>query len=395
MATIFDIVKSEHIASYWNTLGDESTHITAELFPVAKQIGLNLKWIKGSKGRPVVLKASAFDAHAIPRAQIGFAQIQNEMPYFKESTYTDEELRQQLNQVLATDNQVYIDSVMMRVFDDEMRLLRGAAARREQMRTMVLSTGVISMVSNGQDFTFDYGVEHKVNAAVSWSDPNSDPFEYIRIAKEAIQAETGEVLTRAMCDEISWKNLRGNNKIRQSIFNFTPGTGGIISDRILKSFILDEMGLEVIVNNHRYCEENGEMTRYVPENTFVMFPAGPLGNTWFGTTPAESDLACGHIANVSIVDTGDYWDAKPYYLKDGQWIAHKPYYADIMQRFLSWMDEGKYTAHGEVFDAGIATQQALQRFRNGIDPLECGGTSEQDNGNGSLIACTITYRPPK
>jgi ADP-ribosylglycohydrolase len=60
-------------------------------------------------------------------------------------------------------------------------------------------------------------------------------------------------------------------------------------------------------------------------------------------------------------------------------------YTDIMQRFCSWVSKGKYTAHNEVFDVGIATRQALQRFRKGIDPLECGGTSEQDNGNGSLM----------
>ena len=60
-------------------------------------------------------------------------------------------------------------------------------------------------------------------------------------------------------------------------------------------------------------------------------------------------------------------------------------YADIMQRFHSWREKGKYTAHGEVFDVGIATHGALQRFRNGTAPLECGGTSEYDNGNGSLM----------
>ena len=63
----------------------------------------------------------------------------------------------------------------------------------------------------------------------------------------------------------------------------------------------------------------------------------------------------------------------------------QPDYADIMQRFVAWMDKGEYTAHGEVFDVGIATRKALQRFRNGTAPLECGGTSEQNNGNGSLM----------
>ena len=60
-------------------------------------------------------------------------------------------------------------------------------------------------------------------------------------------------------------------------------------------------------------------------------------------------------------------------------------YTDIMQRFLSWFDKGAYTAHGNVFDSGIATQKALFRFRMGNSPFECGGTGELDNGNGSLM----------
>ena len=42
----------------------------------------------------------------------------------------------------------------------------------------------------------------------------------------------------------------------------------------------------------------------MPEDTFVMFPSGPLGKTWFGTTPSESDLMSSGVANVSIVETG-------------------------------------------------------------------------------------------
>lgn len=35
-----------------------------------------------------------------------------------------------------------------------------------------------------------------------------------------------------------------------------------------------------------------------------MFPSGQLGNTWFGTTPEESDLMSGASSNVTITDTG-------------------------------------------------------------------------------------------
>lgn len=305
--TIFDLLVSPEIAAYWNELQqDEAPYIGDELFPADKKRGLNLKWIKGSKGLPIVLKASAFDAHAIPRPRIGFEKLSADMPYFKESTYIDEELRQELNMVIETGNQAYIDSVMDKIFDDETRLLRGAAAARERMRMMALTTGVVSMVSNGQTFTFDYGVPegHKGEAAISWSDlENADPMEDLRVAKDTILDDTGVVVARAICDGKTWRNLRNNAKIKKDIYVLTNGAGAI-SDAKLKTYIKDELGIEVIVNDKRYVDEKGNTVKYIPENVFVMFPEGQLGKTWFGTTPAESDLMSGSVANVSVVDTG-------------------------------------------------------------------------------------------
>ena len=303
--TIFDLMQSQELTAYWEELvQDEAPYPGEELFPDDKKRGISLKWIKGSKGLPVVLKTSAFDVHAIPRARIGFEKLTAEMPYFKESTYIDEELRQELNLVLETGNQAYIDSVMNKIFDDETRLLRGARAARERMRMMALTTGVISMAANGQAFTFDYGVSHKGNAKVAWSDhANADPIEDIRVAKEAIQDETGVVLTRAMCDGKTWRDLRNNERIKKEIFVLTDGVGAL-SDKQLRQYIMDQVEIEVVVNDKRYRDESEATVKFMPENTFVMFPDGDLGKTWFGTTPAESDLMSGSVANVSITDTG-------------------------------------------------------------------------------------------
>ena len=303
--TIFDLMQSQELTAYWEELvQDEAPYVGEELFPNDKKRGISLKWLKGAKGLPVVLKTSAFDVHAIPRARIGFEKLTAEMPYFKESTYIDEELRQELNLVLETGNQAYIDSVMNKIFDDETRLLRGAAASRERMRMMALTTGVISMAANGQAFSFDYGVSHKGNVAVAWSDhANADPIEDIRVAKEAIQDDTGAVITRAMCDGATWRDIRNNEKIKKAIFVLTNGAGAV-SDKQLRQYIMDELELEVVVNDKRYKDENEATAKFMPTNTFVMFPDGELGKTWFGTTPAESDLMTGSVANVSITDTG-------------------------------------------------------------------------------------------
>lgn len=59
--------------------------------------------------------------------------------------------------------------------------------------------------------------------------------------------------------------------------------------------------------------------------------------------------------------------------------------AAVMQQFGCWLDQARHTPHGVVFDIGNATHSALARARSGTPALECGGTSENSNGNGSLM----------
>ena len=305
--TIFEVVAAQESVAYWEELvQDEAPYPCEELFPDDKKRGLKLSWLKGSKGLPVVLKTSAFDVHAIPRPRIGFEKLSAEMPFFKESMYIDEELRQELNMVLETGNQAYIDSVMNRIFDDEMQLLRGARASRERMRMMALTTGVVSMANNGQVFTYDYQIpaNHKTTVTTSWSSVSTaDPIEDMRKAKELIADETGAVITRAMCDGVTWRNIRNNVNIQKKIYVFSNGVGSISDDK-LRQYILDEVGISVVINDKRYKDEVGQELKFMPTNTFVMFPDGALGKTWFGTTPEESDLMTSNVANVSITDTG-------------------------------------------------------------------------------------------
>ena len=60
-------------------------------------------------------------------------------------------------------------------------------------------------------------------------------------------------------------------------------------------------------------------------------------------------------------------------------------YDDIMNNFIKWFSHGDYSPFGEAFDIGITTRRALMDFERGKRPLECGGKSEGDNGNGSLM----------
>ena len=304
---IFDLVKAPELTSYWEEhIQDMPPYLGEELYPADKKLGLKLDWIKGANGLPVVLKPSAFDSGAVPRARIGFDKLSTQMPYFKESTYIDEELRQELNMVLETGNQAYIDAVVSRVFADEMHLLEGARARREQMRMMALTTGAIAISANGQAYNYDYGIpdNHKSEAAVSWATTTSDPIEDLRAAMDTIEDDTGVRPTRGVCTRKTWGYLRKNEKIIKSLFVLSNGQVSALSDARLSQYLMDELGLELIIYGKRYKNDAGVATQFVPDDTVTLFPEGTLGTTWFGTTPEESDLMGGKVANVSITDTG-------------------------------------------------------------------------------------------
>lgn len=60
-------------------------------------------------------------------------------------------------------------------------------------------------------------------------------------------------------------------------------------------------------------------------------------------------------------------------------------YSTIMSSFVAWNSKGEYTPFGNCFDIGFTTALALQNYRKGIDPLNCGLDDERSNGNGSLM----------
>ena len=306
--SIFDLVKAPELTSYWEErIQDQPPYLGEELFPADKKLGLRLDWIKGAKGLPVVLKPSAFDVGAVPRPRIGFDKLSAMMPFFKESSYIDEELRQELNMVMETRNQAYIDAITRRVFDDEMRLLEGARARREQMRMMALTTGAIAVSATGQAYSYDYGIPnaHKSTVNTSWATvASADPVEDLRLAMDTIENDTGIRPVRGVCTRKTWNYIRNNQKIIKSLFVLSNGQVGAISDERLSQYLDEELGLELIVYNKRFKNDSGAVTQFVPDDMVALFPTGNLGNTWFGTTPEESDLMSGTADNVAITDLG-------------------------------------------------------------------------------------------
>ncbi len=60
-------------------------------------------------------------------------------------------------------------------------------------------------------------------------------------------------------------------------------------------------------------------------------------------------------------------------------------YDDMMDKFVEWINNGKYMQRGETFDFGATTSTAISRYEARTPALESGLKGERDNGNGSLM----------
>ena len=68
----------------------------------------------------------------------------------------------------------------------------------------------------------------------------------------------------------------------------------------------------------------------------------------------------------------------------------------IMNNFVDWLDNGAFTPYGYSFDIGNGTINAITAYKHKGKPRQCGGRSDRDNGNGSLMrimpACLYCYQ---
>lgn len=307
MATIYDLVTAADVVAYWTEKNQNAQPLLgATLFPVKKRLGTKLEWVKGANNQPVALRPSSFDAKAIRRDRKGIEKVSTEMPFFKESMYVDEKMRQDLNNMIANNNQAVADQILINIYDDESSLIDSSEIALERMRMELLTTGQIVISGNGQSYTYNYGLDtatQKVTVIKAWSDPTADIIGDIIDIIEKAKAR-GITITRAVCNSTTAKYFRTNTAIKNAVYVFANGTVPVTTARAIE-YIKNETGVTFYAYDNVYVDEAGTTHKYVSDNTVTFLPDGDLGFTNLGTTPEESDLMNSvNTADVSIVNQG-------------------------------------------------------------------------------------------
>ena len=292
-------------------------YLGAGLFPAKKKMGLDLKWIKTSKGLPVSLAPSNFDAVSTLRSREGFKLTETEMAFFRESMLVKEADEQEIMRVQDSTDP-YAAEVLSRIFDDANTLVDGANVVPERMIMQLLAPSdgspKISIEANGVTYAYNYDPNstYKTKNFVSlktdtdkWSDTtNSDPMDDIATALDAVEAETGERPSIMIVSRKTMDYLKQNAKIKSAILAQNTTATVFMNDNRVKEVFSNELGIRIIVYSKQYKKEDGTAEKFYPDGFATLIPDGALGSTWYGTTPEERTLMGSGEADVSIVNTG-------------------------------------------------------------------------------------------
>lgn len=304
MMKIDEMITAKDIVTYWEEKGNEKIPFLGEtLFRPKKTIGMELEWAKGANNTPIALKPAAFDTKATVRDRRGLDKIRTEMAFFRESMILKEKDRQQLMQFMKTNDTNLVNMVLKNLYDDKTGLIEGARVQNERMVMQLLATGTIGIEANEQTYEYDYKMpaSHKITAAKDWSDPTADIYGEISKAKKKIQADTGAVLTKAICNSTVWAKIANNKAINNEIIG---NTFMIVGDEELKAWFKRKLNISIAVYDKVYEDESGTTRNYYEGEGITLIPDGILGELVFGTTPEEADAVYSGVANVAITNTG-------------------------------------------------------------------------------------------
>ena len=292
-------------------------YLGAGLFPARKKMGLDLKWIKTSKGLPVSLMPSNFDAVSTLRSREGFKMTETEMAFFRESMLIKEADEQEIMRIQDSADP-YAGDVISRIFDDANTLVDGANVVPERMIMQLLAPSdgspKISIQADGVTYAYNYDPNstYKTNNFAElttdtdkWSDTtNSDPMDDVSTAMDTVEALTGERPAIMIVSKKTMNYLKQNAKIKSAILAQNTTANIFMSDKRVDEVFNNELGIRVVVYAKQYKDETGAAQKFYPDGFATLVPAGALGSTWYGTTPEERTLMGNATADVSIVNTG-------------------------------------------------------------------------------------------
>lgn len=312
-----EIYSAKAIAlTYTQSASNKIPYLGAGLFPAQKKAGLDLKWIKTSKGIPVTLAPSAFDTVSTIRSREGIKIEETEMAFFKESMLVKEVDRQEILRVKDASDP-YAKDVIDRIFSDAETLVDGANVVTERMIMQLLNPvnghPSISISANGATYAYNYDPDgsyatnnyEELTLTAKWSDTtNSDPMADIQEAQDAIESLTGSRPSIAIMSRQTFNYVKQNANVKSAILAQNATANILVTDEVVKTLFSTNLGVTIVVYAKQYKNESGVATKFFADGYCALIPEGALGNTYYGTTPDEATLMDDPNYDTALVNKG-------------------------------------------------------------------------------------------
>jgi hypothetical protein len=288
MPNILELFNQKEMLNY-QTTRQYAPFLGESLFPEVKRQSLEFDQIKGAGKTPVIASVHAFDTEA----EIGSREASKqalELAFIKRKLGLSEKDIIALENPRSAAEQQYL---MQNVFNDVDVLVQGVKARIEQMRMEVLAKGTVTLAENGLSAVIDYGVPAANKQALSgtslWTDTaNSDPLADLDRWATALNG----MGTRALTSKAVLNALLRHPKVLSALYG--SNSGRIASRADFNGFLAQNQLPQIATYDQVFRKQNANGTytqgRYFPNNAFVMFGDGALGETIYGPTPEEIRL---------------------------------------------------------------------------------------------------------
>lgn len=316
-----EIFTSYTISVYFNNYVESrgtAPYLGAGLFPSVKTAKNTMKQIKGSRGLPVSLTPSNYDALATLRNPIGFKELEHDMPFFRESYLVKEKDAQEYENYMNANDSTLARDVLRQIMLAPIDLINGANVVPERMIWQLLmpidGSPKISIHANGvaYDYNYDNNGDYKKNnfmelttATDKWSDKEkSNPYLDLRKAQKTMREKYGVELHTALLNDDTFQMIVENKNVRGYLLSQNIVPNILVDDDIVKKFFKDKLKIEFVIYDKMYKDESGANKKFAINGMVTLIPSlSALGETRYGKTPEErSGSANG--ASHAIVNTG-------------------------------------------------------------------------------------------
>ncbi|MFF2179411.1 major capsid protein [Lysinibacillus sp. NPDC058147] len=297
MPDILELFGQKTVLDYMKERKYQTYGVGETLFPEVKHDTLEFEYLVGANELPVIAKVHSFDTEA-EIGSLDAAKQVLEAAYIKKKYQITEKDLIALQFPRTAQEQQYL---MQRVFNLIDKAANDVRASVELMRMQALSTGELKLALNTADgtpktLTVGYGVpvDHKeaLAGADQWGTGTEDILGDLERWSDALDITPTRALTSKKIAALILRNPK--------IIGYLYGTGSarVANLTDLNAFFAQQ-GLPTIAvyesnSNTKYREQNADGTyttkSYFPDNKFVMFGDGPLGESLYGPTPEESRL---------------------------------------------------------------------------------------------------------